>query len=370
MNLSQEMTNQAQTQCFLGMTAIIESDAMKRLLKVAERVATSQATVLITGESGSGKELVARSIHHFSQRSSKPWVDISCAALPEHLVESELFGYDKGAFSGAETAKPGLFEMADKGTLFLDEIGELDLKLQSKLLRVLDGSGYYRLGGTKKIDVNVRIVCATNRDLEQMAREGKFREDLYHRLAQFHLNVPPLRHRVDDIVPIARLFLKQHSGELQFMHDAENALKSYQWPGNVRELRNVVMKCAVMAVDDAIHALDLPEQLQESYAALPPDQNDLKRLFLAVNGHEDLDFADSVETRSFEEEEMPEFPRGGILEGMERHLIQKILSQTGGHQERAAQLLGISRRTLSRKLKLYGEECGLSDEPVSAARSL
>ena len=125
-----------------------------------------------------------------------------------------------------------------------------------------------------------------------------------------------------------------------------------------------------MAVDDAIHALDLPEQLQESYAALPPDQNDLKRLFLAVNGHEDLDFADSVETRSFEEEEMPEFPRGGILEGMERHLIQKILSQTGGHQERAAQLLGISRRTLSRKLKLYGEECGLSDEPVSAARSL
>lgn len=365
------MTEQAQPQCFLGMTAIIESDAMKRLLKLVERVAESPATVLITGESGSGKELVARAIHHFSQRSSKPWVDISCAALPEHLIESELFGYEKGAFSGADTTKPGLFEMADKGTLFLDEIGELDLKLQAKLLRVLDGSGYFRLGGTKKINVNVRIVCATNRDLEQMAREGKFREDLYHRLAQFHLVVPPLRQRKEDIVPIARLFLKQHQGDLRFMQDAENALTCYGWPGNVRELRNVVMKCAVMAVDDAIHALDLPEKLQESYASLPPEQNDLKRLFMAVNGR---DFDSSSESYSSnvdmdDEEELPEFPRGGILEGMERHLIQKILNQTGGHQERAAQLLGISRRTLSRKLKVYGEGSGLADESV-AVRSL
>ena len=340
---------------------------LNNAVRVAMQVAPTEMSVLITGESGSGKELVARSIHHYSQRSSKPWVDLSCAALPEHLVESELFGYEKGAFSGADSTKPGLFEMADKGTLFLDEIGELDLKLQAKLLRVLDGSGYFRLGGTKKIIVNVRIVCATNRDLEQMVREGKFREDLYHRLAQFHLVVPPLRQRVDDIIPIARLFLKQHSGDLHFMQDAENALRSYSWPGNVRELRNVVMKCSVMAMDDAIHALDLPEKLQDSYASLPPGQNDLKRLFMAVNGREyDFPEANIQPVEVEEDEDSRESPRGGILEGMERHLIQKILNQTGGHQERAAQLLGISRRTLSRKLKVYGEEGSLADDSVTA----
>src|SRR5580698_6195545 len=165
-----------QTKCvFLGMTAIIASEPMLRLLETVERVARSMATVLITGESGSGKELIARAVHHFSPRGHKPWVDLSCAALPENLLESELFGYDKGAFSGADSAKPGLFELAHQGTIFLDEIGELDPRMQVKLLRVLDGVPYYRLGGVKKVSADVRVVAATNQDLELGVKEGRFR---------------------------------------------------------------------------------------------------------------------------------------------------------------------------------------------------
>src|SRR5450631_1470925 len=184
------------------MTAVISSPPMFRLFDTVERVARSSATVLVTGESGAGKEIVARAVHHYSQRVSKPWVDLSCAALPEHLLESELFGFDKGAFSGADSSKPGLFELAHQGTIFLDEIGELDPRMQVKLLRVLDGTPYYRLGGTKKVSVDVRVVAATNQDLEQAVSEGRFRGDLYHRLAQFTLIVPPLRERIADIGPL------------------------------------------------------------------------------------------------------------------------------------------------------------------------
>src|SRR5579862_1066161 len=198
---------QSQTSVFLGMTAIIASDPMRRLITQIERAAKSSAAILITGESGSGKEVAARAVHHFSPRSHRPWVDLSCAALPEHLLESELFGYDRGAFSGADHTKPGLFEMAHQGTLFLDEIGELDPKMQVKLLRVLDGVPYYRLGATKKVSTDVRVVAATNRDLEQAVSEGRFRSDLFHRLSQFVLRVPPLRERLEDIAPLARHIL-------------------------------------------------------------------------------------------------------------------------------------------------------------------
>src|SRR5277367_2324922 len=167
--------SQSQTSVFLGMTAVIASAPMRRLMERVERAARSSGSVLITGESGSGKELVARAVHHFSPRSHRPWVDLSCAALPEHLLESELFGYDRGAFSGADSAKPGLFEMAHQGTLFLDEVGELDPKMQVKLLRGLDGVPYYRLGATKKISADVRVVAATNQDLERLVSEGRFR---------------------------------------------------------------------------------------------------------------------------------------------------------------------------------------------------
>ncbi|MBI3697221.1 MAG: sigma-54-dependent Fis family transcriptional regulator [Acidobacteria bacterium] len=299
------------------MPAIICSERMRELMRMVERVAMTNATVLITGDTGSGKELVARALHHYSLRSSKPWVDVNCAALPEHLIESELFGYEKGAFSGADSTKQGLFELAHGGTLFLDEIGELDRKMQVKLLRVLDGTPYYRLGGVRKTSVDVRILTATNQDLEEATRSGAFRRDLYHRLSHIQIRVPALRERVEDIVPLAEFFLHEHNPSLVFTREGKEALRAYSWPGNVRELRNVVSKAAVLAEREEIRASDLPLGSQAPGTA--------------ENG----------------------FPTG-TLDGMERQMILRVLEQTGGHQQRAAELLGISRRTLSRKLKLYG----------------
>jgi transcriptional regulator with PAS, ATPase and Fis domain len=311
-----QITEPATFQVFLGMPAVIGSTAMRSVFQLVERVSKTSAAVLITGESGSGKELVARAIHHYSLRCAKPWVDISCAALPEHLVESELFGYDKGAFSGADSAKPGLFELAHSGTLFLDEIGELDPKMQVKLLRVLDSTPYYRLGGTKKTTVDVRVIAATNVNLEQAMQAGRFRRDLYHRLSQIQVAVPPLRERVEDIEPIARFFLNQHNPALSFSSGALDALRWYGWPGNVRELRNVVIRAAVLAEEAVLCVRDLPAEIQ----GVSPSQGDRDCL---------------------------------SLEDMERRTIMSVLSQTQGHHERAAALLGISRRTLSRKLKMY-----------------
>jgi DNA-binding NtrC family response regulator len=307
---------------YLGMQAIVSSPAMLQLLELVERLAQTNAAVLITGESGSGKELIARAVHHYSLRCSKPWVDVSCAALPEHLVESELFGYEKGAFSGADSAKQGLFELANHGTLFLDEVGELEPRMQVKLLRVLDGVAYYRLGGVRKVSVDVRIVAATNQDLEGMVDGGKFRGDLYHRLGQICLRVPPLRERHEDILPLAEHFLKQSNPRAVFSDEAVRVLESHAWPGNVRELRNVVTKAGVLARDTEIMAGDL---------VLP--QSKLRREATPIS---------SVSSAS--------------LDGMEKTMILRVLAQTNGHQQRAAELLGISRRTLSRKLKLYGRE--------------
>jgi len=292
---------------------------MLRLLETVERVARSNATVLITGESGAGKEIIARAVHHYSLRASKPWVDLSCAALPDNLLESELFGYDKGAFSGADSSKPGLFELANQGTIFLDEIGELDLRMQVKLLRVLDGTPYYRLGGVRKVTSDVRVVCATNQDLEKAVSEGRFRRDLYHRLSQFVLRVPPLRDRGEDIAPLARYILGQQNTEFRFSSASVKALQSYSWPGNIRELRNVVLQAAVMARGTEIEPSDLTIHSRPHFAE---------------------SFASPREA-------------GYSLDGMERRMIFDALAQTNGHQQRAADRLGISRRTLSRKLKLY-----------------
>jgi len=315
----------AQGRVFLGMTAIIASEPMLRLMGMVERVARSNATVLVIGESGSGKELIARAVHQYSMRSHRPWVDLSCAALPEHLLESELFGYDKGAFSGADAHKPGLFELAHQGTIFLDEIGELDPKMQVKLLRVLDGVPYYRLGGTKKVTVDVRVVAATNQDLEAAVEDGRFRSDLYHRLSQISLRVPPLRQRMEDIAPLARHFLAQHDPALQFSEGAVAALEAHSWPGNIRELRNVVTKAAVLAQHEVIHAEDLA--LRPAASGAPPAPTHR-------NGDASLT----------------------SIDGMERRMILEALEATGGHQQKAAARLGISRRTLSRKLKLYETE--------------
>jgi len=314
---------------------IVRSDALKRVLQLAEQVARHSASVLIRGETGTGKEMVARTIHDCSPRSHGPWVDLNCAALPEHLVESELFGYEKGAFSGADVQKPGLFEMANQGTLFLDEIGDLNLTVQVKLLRVLDGVPYYRLGGSRKINPDVRVVAATNQDMEELVRSGRFRRDLFHRLAQFRIEVPPLRERTEDILGIAADVLRQLQPAAHFTTDALDALCSYPWPGNVRELKNTVFNAGLRAKSPqhriAAPDLQLPGVLPSNRSAQPSREK---------------------------------------LHQMEREMILQALEQTGGHQNQAAISLGISRRTLVRKLKLYRDSGELSTEGQEPARQL
>ncbi len=302
-----------------GTPFILASPAMHEFMAMVDRVASHSETVLITGETGTGKELIARTVHVSSHRRARPWVDINCAALPENLVESELFGYEKGAFSGADGSKPGLFELADKGILFLDEIGELQLQTQVKLLRVLDGHPFYRLGGHRKITVDVRIVAATNQDLEAAVREGRFRQDLFHRLGQFQLRVPPLRQRPEDIVALAEHFLKLKAPQKHFSSQAITALLAHQWPGNIRELRNLVAKMAMESASAEI---------------------DFSRLTAALTGEPSA----LRQTAS-----MPV----GNLESMEEQMIIKALERTGGQRTLAAEQLGISRRTLTRKLKEY-----------------
>ena len=298
---------------------IARSDALKRVLALVEQVARHPAAVLIAGETGTGKEMIARAIHSNSLRCNNAWIDVNCAAIPEHLVESELFGYEKGAFSGADTMKPGMFELADKGTLLLDEIGDLDLKVQVKLLRVLDGVPYYRLGGSKKVTVDVRVVASTNQDLEELVQAGRFRRDLYHRLAQFKLEIPPLRDRPEDLLGIAEHLLHAHYLESRFSNDAIDAMLTYRWPGNVRELKNSIFHATMCAKDAKIQITAADLKLPEVGSS---------------TGHVLLD---------------------GDLNQVERQMIFQALEKFDGNQGKAAQALGISRRTLIRKLKAYRE---------------
>ncbi len=322
-----------------GTQFILASPVMHEFMEMVDRVAAQLETALITGETGTGKELIARTVHRSSQRRSRPWVDINCAALPENLVESELFGYEKGAFSGADASKPGLFELADKGTLFLDEIGELQLQTQVKLLRVLDGQSFYRLGGHRKITVDVRIVAATNQDLEAAVTAGRFRRDLFHRLGQLQLRVPPLRERPEDIVALAEHFLRLKAPSKSFAPDAISGLLSHSWPGNIRELRNLVAKVAMESSKPEISAAQIAAAL--SGGPITKRQSS----------------------------SMPV----GNLESMEEQMIIRALERTGGQRNLAAEQLGISRRTLSRKLKEYNinattGEGGSSAEAVSSAQ--
>lgn len=318
-----------------GTTAVVSSEVMHRLLGLVERVARQDAAVLIVGETGSGKEMIAQAIHQQSLRCHKAFVDVNCAAFPEHLVESELFGYEKGAFSGADATKPGLFELADWGTLFLDEVGELDAKVQAKLLRVLDGVPYYRLGGSRKVSVDVRLIAATNRDLEEEVRGGRFRRDLYHRLTEFQLRVPPLRERKEDVPAIAEHFLKKQLPAASFTEDALEILERYPWPGNVRELKNVVLRTAVSVKPGTreVRASDLPAAIcgVPDFAAQPAIFN-------------------------------------GNLEEMEKRMILQALAQHNGNQAKAAQQLGISSRTLRRKLERYRKETEISGSALGSLR--
>jgi PAS domain S-box-containing protein len=302
-----------------GIQFILASPIMHKFMVMVDRIAGHTETVLVTGETGTGKELIARSVHESSYRRGRPWIDINCAALPENLVESELFGYEKGAFSGADASKPGLFELADRGTLFLDEIGELQLQTQVKLLRVLDGQPFYRLGGHRKIKVDVRIVAATNQDLESAVRDGRFRKDLFHRLGQLQLRVPPLRERPEDIVALAEHFLRLKAPGKNFSSEAISALLSHPWPGNIRELRNLVARVAMESSGSEIG---------------------FAKVTTAISGEP---------TALRQTASLP----ASNLESMEEQMIIKALERTGGQRALAAEQLGISRRTLSRKLKEY-----------------
>jgi transcriptional regulator with PAS, ATPase and Fis domain len=289
-------------------------------MRLVEQVACHPAAVLIVGETGTGKEMIARSIHSHSLRCNKAWVDVNCAAIPEHLVESELFGYEKGAFSGADTQKIGYFEMADGGTLFLDEIGDLDPKVQVKLLRVLDGVPYYRLGGSKKVSVNVRVVAATNQNLDELVRAGRFRNDLYHRLAEFKLEIPPLRERPEDLLAIAEQILHQHYPNSRFSNDAVTSLLTHQWPGNVRELRNSIFRAVMLARNAQVEITGADLKLNQD---VTPGQG--------------------------------KTPLNRDLDQVERQIVFDTLERYGSNQGKAAEALGISRRTLLRKLKTYRE---------------
>jgi transcriptional regulator with PAS, ATPase and Fis domain len=317
---AEQYSAEADTVAIMEIQAV-RSKGLLDQLHSAKKAARAHNAVLITGESGTGKELVARAIHQYSRRAAKPWIDINCAAIPGHLLESELFGYEKGAFSGADLGKLGMFELAKGGTLFLDEIGDLELQLQAKLLRVLDGAPFFRLGGTRKHSVDVRIVAATNNNLKERVRAGKFREDLYHRLNEIHLRVPPLRERREDIEALAKYFLAQQDPGLRFSPDAMKLLCAYSWPGNVRELRNAVTMASIFAGCPEIQPVDLPPELFSGEAQ-----------------------GVAATTHSLR------------IDEMEQELVRKALGRTGGRQDRAAVLLGISPRTLIRKLKLYAAQ--------------
>ena len=312
------------------------SKAMLDMFKTVSLVAGKKSTVLITGESGTGKELVARAIHYNSNRRTKPFVVVNCAALPEALIESELFGYEKGAFTHAYQRKIGHFEMANAGTLFLDEIGELDLGLQSKLLRVIETETFTRLGGTQESKIDVRIVAASNRDLENLAQSGDFRLDLFYRLNVVSLHLPPLRERRDDIPSLLNHFLKLKA---QTQSVAPKNLSpevvdfftsSYGWPGNVRELVNLIERCTILSPRDTITLQDLPEGMRDRGQSVSLKEE-------VLNGSR---------------------PLSDAVDKFEREMISKALQNTGYNQTKAASLLGTSRRVLRyrmEKLQISGE---------------
>ncbi|MBX6422451.1 sigma 54-interacting transcriptional regulator [Thermosulfurimonas sp. F29] len=304
---------------------VATSSRMHEVLEMIHRVAGSPATVLLRGESGTGKTLIARLIHYNSPRADGPFVSVPCTAIPETLLESELFGYEKGAFTGAQGRKIGLMEKAHGGTLFLDEIGDLSLPIQAKLLHAIQEKEFYRLGSTEPIKVDVRIIAATNRNLEELVEKGLFREDLYYRLSVFPIYIPPLRERPTDIIPLAEHFLEKYcrlygKNIKRLSSPAIDLLMQYHWPGNVRELENAIERAVLICDEEVIRSYHLPPSLQT---------------------------ARSSDTRA--RLTLPE-----AVEKVERELIVEALKETGGNQSRAAQLLGTTLRVLNYKVKKYG----------------
>jgi transcriptional regulator with GAF, ATPase, and Fis domain len=340
------------------------SQAQQRVNAFVTRVAPSDATVLLGGESGSGKEMVARAIHRASRRAKGPCVAVNCAALTESLIESELFGHEKGAFTGATEKKAGRFEMADKGTLFLDEVGELPLGLQTKFLRVLEERRFERVGGQKAIEVDVRVVAATNRDLAEMVKRGTFREDLYYRLSVIQIEVPPLRERLDDVPLLADHFLARFRSQAPrringFSPDAIAVMQRHTWPGNVRELRNAVERAVVLGERELIMPQDLPPQVHVA-AAAPRTRNSPPTPPLGSNSISiqavTIDHGPPPGMAPASSKPMPAVQPAKSLRELEKEGILAALAATGGNKAQAAAILEIDRSTLYKKLKDYDIE--------------
>ncbi|MCX7834374.1 MAG: sigma-54 dependent transcriptional regulator [Ignavibacteria bacterium] len=305
------------------------SKKMQEVINLAGRVAQSKATILIRGESGSGKEVLAKAIHYASQRKEQPFIAVNCAALNENLLESEMFGHEKGAFTGADRQKLGRFELADKGTLFLDEVGDIPLHTQVKLLRVLQEGQFERVGGTQTINTDVRIISATNKNIEELIKEGKFREDLYYRLNVITIHIPPLRERKEDIIPLIEYFLKKYSKEtnkekVEFSREAMDLLLKYNYPGNVRELENIIHHSLVISRGNLITTDDLPTNVRQST---------------------------EIKTEYYDDENLSFTER---VENFEKKLVLEALKETGGNQSKAARKLGISERNLRYRLEKWG----------------
>jgi len=327
---------------------VAAAPAMQRLLEQVRAIAPFQTTVLVTGETGTGKEMVARAIHDLSPRGGKALVALNCAAVPEQLLEDELFGHVKGAFTGAQSARDGRFEQADGGTLFLDEIGDMSLPLQSKLLRVLQEREFEKLGSSRTVKVNVRVVAATSADLQRRIDEGTFRPDLYYRLNVVHLSLPPLRERREDVRPLAEHLLAKFCADAglpvkSVSEEAWDALAAYRWPGNVRQLRNAVERAAVLTgAATEIHLQDLPEEVREAVAV--------------EDAHGAATHAGLRPWRRSPEDDDAGVNFDEVVTKVERDLLLQSLAKTGGNKLRAAQLLGMKRTTFVEKLKRLGIE--------------
>ena len=306
---------------------VSRSQKMEEVINVAVRVAESKATVLITGENGTGKEVLAKAIHYMSSRKEKPFIAVNVPALTETLLESELFGHEKGAFTGADKMKKGRFEIADGGTLFLDEVGDIPQSIQVKLLRVLQEHQFERVGGTERIEVDVRIIAATNKDLEQKIKEGTFREDLYYRLNVVSINIPPLRERKEDILPLIENFIDKYCKEnnkekLEVSKEAVDVLMKYPYPGNVRELENIIERAVVLTRGKVITLNDLP---------------------MNIKGFKEEKTLGSLDEGTLTDQ----------VEALEKQLIFDALQQSDGNQTKAGKLLGLTERNLRYKLKKY-----------------
>jgi len=321
---------------FSGGWIVGENEEMRRIATLVRKVANGKATVLLQGESGTGKEVVARAIHGQSPRGEKPFRPINCAAIPDDLLESELFGFEEGAFTGAKRRKKGLLEVADEGTLFLDEIGEMPPKMQAKMLRVLETQKLRRVGGTRDVEVDVRFIAASNRDLKAGIEEGTFREDLYYRLGVVVITLPPLRERMEDLGLFVAAFIDEFNKSMGrsvsgVSRESLRVMRRYSWPGNIRELRNVIERAMVLCEQHEIQPAHLPAELS--------------------NGQEPLDSMDAVEP----DEDLPldGLDLTGVVTDLERRYIEQALERTGGNQTEAAKLLSISRDQLRYRLEKY-----------------